>query len=932
MCLDARTKQAKREALDQAIASVKFEIVDLTEDQQKRLEAIGYGAEEDPEELVRRKDAKKDFHKHTPDLIRAFQKPDGNEHQQRSPISAPSISADSQRMQTGLHTSGEHKEVNNGEVLSALSKEGDNSRIRYLDEGRTAWTKARERADAEPPRTDPQRWKQASKLESGIHDELREESVSMTNIYRLMLGSSGHFLGRRSEDVWNSIETSPLSNRNRMQREAAIARLVYKLVLSYLVSPEVEEGTWPNTISLSFPDGRSIPVSSGSRSELERKIDDLTHRIKVLNGLRTNLHAMSSIENLSFPSYQTFDKQDSQAEASYAAVQNDALRDVFVQSTCPNTLFSGLCSALLCQAYAPNIHTYNLLIIRLCHTQFFRAAEYVIEALFNSSINHNEVTFAAILNFYIYKKKHGFFRAYLNRMNLTAGSAVRTSFISDEASDALTPGLYQPRKRDIEILETTPDSEHVIMYGEKAKRNAEVFEAIILGWLDINNLRNAMLEYSSMLSHGISPGLSILDRLLQYCVMTVNSEFGKLVWDRITQSSSPIPAMTYYWMLQLCVLCEDPKHFEAVLQHGVYHQVLTARLLYSEFELNRDRRDQLNSRTFAIRRLEQNVPVPGYAESTPSSGLHDLPQLPNLYLMVLTRFLALAQAKRLELGWFVDYRNQALHASREFRRLQSQGLLSDQRMSSTAMWLSTKSKAEQAVNHIAPLDNDILPEITTPRKAELFIIDLSKPLGAKKANILRSYLLKLQSGNQTESKLAAIKRNASTTRRLPSRQTTFSPATKHPNLSTTFHEKSPFPNRQDHQHHQELERNASPQVRASARAIDHSEAAMHHDLNTESQNANATLVTETADQEHHTSTCHKAPETIHLLKKASLEEAKHLNSSAEREATEGTKGVSQLTRHTNGLTGIIRIRRKLCLVCVNGAEQNPNGSISTTGG
>ena len=931
MCLDARRKQAKREALDQAIASVKSDIVNLTEDQQTRLEAIGYGAEEDPEELVRRKDAKKDFHKHTLDLIRAFQKSDGHEHQQQLPISATSISTDRQRKQTGLHGSGEHKEVKDGQVLSADSTEEDNFRIRYLDKGRVARSEASECVNCKPPKPEHQR-EQVSKPERGIHDELPEKSMSMTDGYRLVFGSPGHFLGRRPEEVWNSPETPYFSNRNRMQREAAIARLVYKLVLSYLVSPEVEEGTWPDTISLSFPDGRSISVTSGSRFELERKIDDLTHRLRVLNGLRTNLHAMSSIEDLSFPSYQTFSKPDRQAEASYAAVQNDALRDVFVQSTCPNTLFSRLCSALLAQTYAPNIHTYNLLIIRLCHAMFFNAAEYVIEALFNSGINHNEVTFAAILNCYTYKKKRSSFRGYLNRMKLTSGNAVRTSFISNEDADAQISGLYLPQERDIQTLETTPDSGHNTMYGEKAKRNAEVFEAIILGLLDIQNLHEAMLEYSSMLSHGISPSLSILDRLLQYCVKTANSELGNIVWDRITQSFRPVPTMTYYWMLQLCVVCEDPEHFETVLHHGLYHQVLTARLRYSEFELNLERRDQLNFRAFAIRRLEQNVPVPGYAESTASSSLHDLPQLPNLYLMVLGRFLALAQAKRLELGWFVDFKNQASHASSEFSRLHRPGLLSDRRMSSMAKWLSTKSKAEQAVNHVAPLDCDILPEIIAPRKADLLTIDLSKPLGAQKADTLRSYLLKLQSGNgfRTKSKPAAIKRRASATGHVRRHQVGLSPPYKRLNLRTTFQET--FLDQQKHQNYQELERNASTQTRAAAIPIGYSEASSHPDLPTGSQKANAALVAESTVHDHQKSTYPNALETTHVWDKTGLERAKHLNSSVELEGTEGTKGISQPTRHTKGITAIVRLRRTMCLVCVSEAEQNSIRSISTTGG
>ncbi|MCJ1332566.1 hypothetical protein MMC10_009259 [Thelotrema lepadinum] len=889
LCFDARRKQVKREALDQAIASVKSEVVDLHEDQQKRLEAIGYGAEEDPEELVRRKAAPKDFHGHTLDLIRAFQRPGGDNNGQQLPVPASNLSTDRQPVQNGLHRFGQSGQEGHGIVPSPGSDKEGIPRIRSSDEGRMAWTLAREHAIAKSSQATSQNPREVMKQAHGIHDGLSEDSASRSNMYRLALGSSGHFLGRCSEDVWNSPETPFLPNRNRMQREAAIARLVYKLALSYLTAPEVEEGVWPKTISLGLPNGNAIKLTNSSRSELERKIDDLTHRIRVLNGLRTNLHAVSSIENLSSPSYQTFDEHDRQAEASYVAVQNDSLRDVFTQSSCPSTLFSELCSTLYCQAYAPNIHTYNLLIIRLCHAQFFTAAEHVIEALFNSGINQNEVTFAAILNCYIYASDPAGFRAYLNRMDCVSGSSVRVSFGNNEESDTLISGLCLPHKRDVHLTGTTPDSGDVIMYSEKAKRNAEVFEATILGWLDIGNLRKAMLECSSMLSSGIPPSQPIYESLLQCCVKTADLELGKMVWERVTQTSEPVRIMTYYWMLQLCVLCQDPEYFEQVLQHGLYHQVLTARLLYSEFDLSTERRKRLRFRAFAIRRLEQNVAVPGCPEPAFLRESQNLPQLPNLYLMVLTKLLILAEAKRTELGWFVDNREWILNASREARYLQSQGLFSDQRMSSIALWLSTKSKAEQTINHVAetrsdladaretPL-NDVLSEIPPLRKAQLLTIDLSMPLEKQKADVLGSYLLKLQSvkDSLTGTKLATIGNHASSNTHSRRPRTNSYSAVKHLRLRT------------------------------SAKVKAHSEMASHVDLPTEHQYMKTASAKESRNRAYRESkNCLGEGERKHVGHKQGAEGAKHPKQSAE---ILGMKDMLQITNYVKGLTGLIRIR------------------------
>ena len=581
------------------------------------------------------------------------------------------------------------------------------------------------------------------------------------DLYKQFLGPASRLPGRSPEDVWSSLESSYVSARNIMQREAAISRLVYTLLLSYLTSPEVDDGTWPRIIRLDMTDGRSVDLSNGNRAELIQKIEDLSYRLRVLAGLRKTPSAISSMENVLFPRYQPFNEQDRQSEASYVAVQNDALREIFVQSRSPNTLFSRLCSALLSQNYAPNIHTYNVLIILLCRAQFFGAAQHVIDALNSSSINHNEVTYAAVLNCYTYLSQSSSFRAYLNRMDGVAGSPVRVSFNKEEVSNTLEPSLYLPSARDLSIGSLSSSSQEIPMYRERARRNIAVREAIIIGWLDIGNFDKAMSEYLSMLSSGTSATQPILEALLQYSVKTANWEVGSAIWGQIKVTSRPIPVLFYYWMLQLCVLCQRSDQFELVLQDGLYHQVLLARLHYCDFELNSIKQATLVARAFGVRTLEQDVWMPGFSRSTTLAGSQELPQLPNLYLMILIRFIDLVEAKYTELGWFTDSKGWILKASNELRRIQSKGGFRDERMLSKATWLSAKFKAEQglgvAAGTIAPLRHlenssldPVLPDVPQlklhkfKQRKRFMKIDLSRFPDEKTADVLRAYLSKLE--------------------------------------------------------------------------------------------------------------------------------------------------------------------------------------------
>ena len=574
--------------------------------------------------------------------------------------------------------------------------------------------------------------------------------------HKYAFGSFDVFKGRSSEEVWNSEETPFVNSRNRMQREAAIARLVYKLALSYFDTPEVKQGQWPHAISLDVSGEQILDLSYVNRPELHEKVEDLSHRLRVLQGLRKRLPTLVSIQDLSFPSYQSFGEDERQAEASHIAAQNDALLNIFLTSHDPNTLFSRLCSALLSQSFAPNIHTFNLLIIRLCHAQFFSAAMLVIEALHASSVNHNEVTYSAILDCFISLSQFKRFQGYLNRMEGVAGSGVRTTFNRQQVVESLQPELYFLQPRNLPLLDEHNPALIDEVYGEKAKKNTEVYEAVIVGCLRVGNPENAVSYYYSMLSSGFPPTRTILQELLEYSVRVSDWHVGLSIWEHMKARFHPLPLLSYYWMLQLCVECQLPARFELVLQDGLHHDIISSRLLYDDFVLDEGLRHRIFSRAHEIRKLRQTVWMPGLPRSSFLDDMDDLPQSPNLYSTQLTEYISLVEAKHKELGWLIDSKRSVQLAVDELLQLRRGGRLSEKRMLSKALWLSNSLKAQQCyrpqINELSLLEakpkRKVLPTIPSPRikhtarDKKALTVDLSKPADEDTLDALRSYLSK----------------------------------------------------------------------------------------------------------------------------------------------------------------------------------------------
>ena len=556
-------------------------------------------------------------------------------------------------------------------------------------------------------------------------NEAQKSSLIQDETYKLLIGSRDINRGRKAEEVWVEHTAPLLNDRTRMLHETTTAKLVYTLLLLYLDSSGCLRGTWPNVISLAMPNQESVCLSTKHKEELSRKICELEARRKFIVGLRHNPDILKLVAPLPFPNYEQTQMSERKAEANQSAHQNDMLREIFCQKTSPGILFSKLCSTLLAQKSAPNIHSYNLLIILLSHFQLYPAAMAVIDAMFEARLKQNEVTFAAVLNCYHYAKEQRKFWSYVDRMNCEKDVGINCHKLVSQDLRAAHPDHFVESHHTRNVFHRSdPSKANDKLLFMKAAKNMETYEAIIVGWLGIGNLKKAMAEYAGLLRGGFRVSARILEAFLRYSVRIREWEVGVAIWEQLKVIHRPLPVMTYYWMLQLCQLCQKPKDFETVLRDGLQHGVLQKRLTMEDFDLSDSAFKTLLNRSFASRRLEQNVFVPGLKPRNELLLVDESPeQLPNLYLMVAIKYLDLLEAKKEEQGWYHDQDGRAMKATRDIRIYTAKSKSFEIQARKRAMDIRSRLKNSQSIGSKTSLSvdqditsaHDVLPEVSIPQ-------------------------------------------------------------------------------------------------------------------------------------------------------------------------------------------------------------------------
>ena len=212
-----------------------------------------------------------------------------------------------------------------------------------------------------------------------------------------------------------------------------------------------------------------------------------------------------------------------------------------------------LCRQLIRLQVAPNIHTYNLLLIRFCELQKPQLVDAVLESLLETHTKPNEITHASVLRFFTVTSNRERFSLYLRKMNgLSRGLALANPNLPID-------GIATARYRQL--------GSKVV---ELARLNGEVYTSLIKGMIKMFRLDEAKWYYIKMINEGWKPSVELLTELLRSCYQSMDIVSGWRIWRALLQQQDEILHRdAYESMLRLCKVCEKLHLFEHIFQQGV---------------------------------------------------------------------------------------------------------------------------------------------------------------------------------------------------------------------------------------------------------------------------------------------------------------------------------------------------------------------------
>lgn len=454
--------------------------------------------------------------------------------------------------------------------------------------------------------------------------------------------------GQYSSKVWKApVDRSGGSMHRIVQANTSIAKLIYRLLV---ISLDVAED---GECILFFGNGAPWKLTSQHRQELYVRITDMTERLTKLRSKTKDID-FDKIPRLSFPSY-SFETDNGLSEDSL----HKALRNSLAQECALKALLPKLCYILLVSCTPPSVHTYNMLIIRLCQLQYYQVASAVVDSMLECRVRPNEITAAAILRFYSCTKDLRAFKGYISCMNVERGHGLSTAPLGTKITPENRNHFFAVRCKVRRINHR--NTEHTLRYIEKTPRNVDTYLALINGWLGFSKLPAALREYIAMLRSGWTPSMTLLCPLLQHCTLTRNWRWGQAIWNEIVEISEVPSRNAYRWMLQLCAIQNKNQEFSVIVQHGTSRGRINVGTSMEDFALSdEDFRDLIRrSRLWYLLATNLEVPnIPPLSSKYPSPiELRFDAQYPSLERAVSDRIdRASIHLSQIELGAFQQSR------------------------------------------------------------------------------------------------------------------------------------------------------------------------------------------------------------------------------------------------------------------------------------
>ncbi|MCJ1408108.1 hypothetical protein MMC19_002181 [Ptychographa xylographoides] len=395
--------------------------------------------------------------------------------------------------------------------------------------------------------------------------------------------------GLPSTEVWQcSIDEHKFRQRKLTRRSVSTMKFIYRLLLTSLDVPSCRG------LTIHLPNGDAWKLSENHRPQLHTTIEELEAQLQTINEGDVSMFPPE------FPQYMR--KYYPRSEQQ---LPRERLRRIFAEGGGIDLLIPKICTNLLLSSASPDVTTYNMLIIQFCNLRQYKMANSVCEAMSECKIQGNEITSAAILRLHAVRSdKHEFTRwAMCKRKKEGIVGSGNPRFKHDRRNGNGSKDLEKSLERARPL-----QSKHLPC-------NQETYAALISGWLMLGDLRNALYEYVAMLRSGWKVTRYILEVLLKTAVAHGDWVLGTTIWEEYLRIDGGPDNRAYYWMLQLCEICQKKRWFYDILHDGISGNVLpkdtACHMTPRHFETGPSGIQSLLAMDRAIHELREHIEIPG---------------------------------------------------------------------------------------------------------------------------------------------------------------------------------------------------------------------------------------------------------------------------------------------------------------------------------
>ena len=395
------------------------------------------------------------------------------------------------------------------------------------------------------------------------------------------------FKGLSGPEVWDTV-TWRLHFGKLKTVEWSIAKLAIELMSSVSATPSWSIPEDPASIAnvKSFCEDASALKLGYVTTAMHRRL--LVLRYEKHNNDKYHAHLRS-------PRYPRFDSPELY-DPNVADRLNAKLRALFNSqkhcSTAIEKILPAVCYYLLTSSVPPNVHTYNILLRKFAGAGRDDLIPILLRSFWWARIRPNEVTLTEALEYYCRADDAEHFNRFVRRMDGFRDGLAQALYnrkvprilwsqyrlrIVRKGSD----GLFKTEFRDFteEEMDSVLEAERegsIISFRvlQKARRNADVYQALIKGALQFHGLEEGMKYYCSMASEGWEPTHEILSNILDRCILDQNWEAGTALWHQLQNTEATSHRATCMKMLELCQQCSQPKAFEEAVLRGIRQNLL----------------------------------------------------------------------------------------------------------------------------------------------------------------------------------------------------------------------------------------------------------------------------------------------------------------------------------------------------------------------